>query len=835
MAQNFDWYSEEDGRWQAEPPSPPPKPALPRWPFLLAVVAILLIASAFLIYRQAAERAQEIEVAARADVLAAHAFMRDAAAAADRDLFRVGLSGRLPEWAETQTSLMRLGRLWEREPLGLTLLPDETDTEPGITLYPDFSGAEVTYLLTYQLDDGETALQHTAVYRRGDGRWLYAPPDDEFWGSQLTNRGTHLTLIYRQRDAEMLRRLAFDLDRIVQRLCTNSPGLQCAANLDAQVHFSTEPDTLLRMFDLRGVVQSGRQIILPTPTLIGLPVDETGYQTLLRGYATYLALALTADLTNYECCRGGLLFRALVDWQLYQAGLDTWPMAPELYSQLLQAGVERSTPSMGWQSDDLRGRGSNWTAVYALVQYLAQVQGQDMGAMQREVGGRLMGWLRDTGLDMQAQYADWVGFIYTNAQFNGVPDSSLPESNLNLLCRANFSGEYLLYRYDFGDEAWRELIHFPNHGNTTGVMAVDLPDALFITEYNQTAGYGRASLWQNGKRIPLYDPVAEGIAQDTHYYSVTFSGVDPQQRYLALMATISQRLSGQVQREIRLIDLPSCTENGCQFRLLPAPPVWSPGGTHMLLYSEEGFVDDRAPKFPLYLADANGENAMQVGEGLFPFWLDDQVYGYLRWAETQDVVFWEEEKITEEMLPKMVTAVVGENVPQLMVSSAQMLAALPPDLENPPDLLLAFMIKQNPARPGEHLLLTVELYDQQKQYFFLWQQAESRPPRVTFLERLEASGEPMFAPNGRYLLIPLASYRPNVPNETLLFDLETGQRRTLTQNLSSPNNYNAWSPDGRWLLQNQTGYTLIYAPDSNSMHLVVTEQANCDPPFWSRK
>ncbi len=837
MSQNFDWYSEEDGRWQTDPPPPPPPLPLPRWPLLLGITAVLLIAGAFLIYRQAAERAREIEAAVSADVQAAHAFLRDAVANKDSDLFRVGLSGRIPEWAETQTTLMRLGRLWEREPLGLLLLSAEADdglaTAPEIVIYPDLSAAEVVYTLPYRVDGAQTMLQHTAVYRRGEGRWLYAPPDDDFWGSQITNRGKHLTLIYRQRDAELLEKLAFDLDQIMLRLCANSPALQCPTNGYMEVSFSTEPDSLIGVFDLRGVVQSGRQLTLPTPTLLGLPVDEISYQGVLRGYATYITLAFTADLTNYTCCRGGLLFRALVDWQLYQAGLDTWPMTPDLYGQLLQAGVERSTPSMGWQSDDLRGRGSNWTAVYALVHYLAEVHGQDMGAMQREVSGRLMGWLRDAGLEVQGQYTDWVGFIYANTNFGNAP---LPESDLNLFCRANFTGEHLLYRYDFAASEWRELIHFPNRGAVPGVTAVDMPNTLFLSEYNQTLGIGYASLWQNGTQIPLYDPLAEQIERNSYYYSVTFLNVDPQQRYLAFMVTISQRLSGQVQREVRLVDLQSCTASGCQYRQLPAPPVWSPGGKHMLLYSEEGLVDQGVPKFPLYMADDKGENLTQVGEGLFPFWLDDEVYGYLRWPDLDDTPFWEQETIREEMLPQMVSAVMGENVPQLMVSSAQMRAALPPDLENPPDFLFAYQVKQNPGRLGEYLLRAVPIsipFADERQYFFWWRQSAAQQPRLTFIEGVDRAYEALFSSNGRYLQILLPPKSATTPNESLLLNLETGQLRTLLQSVSSP--YEAWSPDGRWLMLPQANYILLYAPDEDNFLLVMTELPNCNPPFWSRR
>ncbi len=63
---------------------------------------------------------------------------------------------------------------------------------------------------------------------------------------------------------------------------------------------------------------------LPTPTLLGVPVDEGGYQALFEAYGTQLAIALVNRFVDEECCGTEARFRAAARDMLADLGLDPW-------------------------------------------------------------------------------------------------------------------------------------------------------------------------------------------------------------------------------------------------------------------------------------------------------------------------------------------------------------------------------------------------------------------------------------------------------------------------------------------------------------------------------
>lgn len=845
MAGSFDWRSEEgENYWVPEPPKPPPKKSWGRWPLLLAVSAICLSAAAFLIYRQVEERIAEAETAVREDVLAAHTFMLNAANSGDSDLFRIGLSGRDPQWSNSQTNLMHRDRLWDRAPMGIDLIRSESAGEPSVTISNDLLTAVITYTMPYQVRHQDVTLVHTAVYRRGDNRWLYAPPDDEFWGRPVNNQGALLTLIYPDRDAALLERVAFDLDRLLRKLCVTSPGLDCPRNMHIQVEFSTQPESLLQQFDLDQVTRSGRQITLPTPTLLGLPLDETGYSALLQGYATHIAMAVAADLTDYNCCRGGLFFRALLDWQLTLAGVPAWPLTPADYDALLQGDISRNMPNLGWQNQDLSARSENRTAVYAFVHYLLQVKRQDPAELQRQVNGRLMTWLREAGIDMQEQYADWVKFIYANSTFGRQDTTALPqpESNLNMLCRGYFESGQILYRYDFSTETWRSLITFPSRTDSIGINSVDYPDTFFITEYNYQAAtrYATSYLWRQGERIPLNNLQEEVSNATDIFFTSSLMALDPQQRYLALSYTSSRPLSNQMETEVRLVDLQTCSAAGCQTSPIIGSPIWSPNGEWMLMVQQESFAEAGWPFFPLYLAKGAGENPVQVGNGWPATWLDEHSYGFLSWPlAAQDLYNRGISEMSAEMLPSWEVGTVGETAIQPLVKVADLISLIPSDLENPPELLIPFFLIANPGIKGEFILVSIDLNsDIGDLYLFSLSWFESVPPQMAFVTRIHGFDMlPAFSPDGRYLQYSSAATRTissDSRREVILLNMETGERLSYFQSMQSSDSP-GWSQEGTWLIQNQTNYSLLFAPDFGFHRLIMTDLGNCNSPFWSIK
>jgi hypothetical protein len=113
-------------------------------------------------------------------------------------------------------------------------------------------------------------------------------------------------------------------------------GADCPPGFTLQLRLYRAPDSLLSLyspFRLSTVYLDGQQttlLSLPAPTLVGLPVDEAGYQVLYRGYAAQMALALlnmfAADSPVFDF-RGTL---AIPDFATKLADLGLFmPWSPE--------------------------------------------------------------------------------------------------------------------------------------------------------------------------------------------------------------------------------------------------------------------------------------------------------------------------------------------------------------------------------------------------------------------------------------------------------------------------------------------------------------------------
>jgi hypothetical protein len=243
-------------------------------------------------------------------------------------------------------------------------------------------------------------------------------------------------------------------------------------------------------------------------------------------------------------------------------------------------------------------------------------------------------------------------------------------------------------------------------------------------------------------------------------------------------------------------------------------------------------MDGDVPNFPLYLADGDGQNAALVGYGFFPAWLDEQRYGYVRWPAEMpslgDVGEW-----TEEMLPWLETAVLGTEGSTPLLTSAQLLAALPTTEDfMPPEMLIPLLSQLRPTAPNEVLLFGISPLTGDA-YLFLLRHAGT--PRQELRYLAQTSGwvgeQALFSPDGRYLLLSITPTGNYLYQETILMDVEAGETMTLTTRMGVDP---AWSQQGQWLLLDQIDHTLLYAPHSND-YAVATTMHNCETPFWSVK
>lgn len=250
------------------------------------------------------------------------------------------------------------GRLYEREMLGLHWLPlaDVNSRLPDIELDidPELNAAELRFAQEYAIDVGngvtETViLRQTAVYRRGAQRWLLSPPDADFWGDTITDRGSILTLAYPERDKPIAEKLAFDLDAKLNEMCRTLPDLNCPDDLRLHLRLNNDLTSLGWMAEPLSTLSAGFPMDLPTPTLVGLPVDEAGYQALYRGYAAKLATAVISQLVGYDCCQHAIFFQALTNYQLSRLGLRPWPVTVDDYARVVSERVSGYELNQVWQ------------------------------------------------------------------------------------------------------------------------------------------------------------------------------------------------------------------------------------------------------------------------------------------------------------------------------------------------------------------------------------------------------------------------------------------------------------------------------------------------------
>jgi hypothetical protein len=151
-------------------------------------------------------------------------------------------------------------------------------------------------------------------------------------------------LEYPARDEVLAQRLALDLDTALAALCAN-PDFTCPENLHVQVEFSTDPATLTADYASAVFVDDGRLFRLPTPTLVGLPQDETGYQVMARGYAVQVLLPIMRQLAGIVPGEDGLFVQAWLDWHLARSGLRPYSLTKADRTRLAAADISLTTPS----------------------------------------------------------------------------------------------------------------------------------------------------------------------------------------------------------------------------------------------------------------------------------------------------------------------------------------------------------------------------------------------------------------------------------------------------------------------------------------------------------
>jgi hypothetical protein len=278
---------------------------------ILVIIATISVVSFATLQRRASEAVNQ----ARVDIVASNLLIDQAQAKSDYDLLEVLTSNSDPEWQELQLKFLDNHATLDQMALGLVAKTGASggrmDDTLQVVVSPDLTSAESTFLQPYEslMGNRETETVHLEVTRkfiREGNSWLLAPigSDNVYWGRWEKEEFDQLILIYPAKDSEIGQRLAPDLNRLIAEIC-DDPGVQCPKNFALQLRLDRNERSLPILNEHFGDIGGGTSLSpftlnLPTPTLIGRPVDEAGYQAIYSGYAGWVVAAIANRFGVFE-------------------------------------------------------------------------------------------------------------------------------------------------------------------------------------------------------------------------------------------------------------------------------------------------------------------------------------------------------------------------------------------------------------------------------------------------------------------------------------------------------------------------------------------------------
>lgn len=861
----FDWTTDSDpawnaGEWADEPP-PPAGPSRNSRRVVIALMLVLLVAGGYIAVREVQGRVEDAESAVKAEIGSSYNLLTKAAAENDSELLGSLLSGRDVVWAEAQRELVSAGH-WLPAPFFAYPSPSPADSPllserqlVSIELSPDLREAVATssFLLTTAENGRQQSvrLQRPELYRLGQLRWLLSEPDSAFWGANSAYRGEYISVRYPARDKVTAVRLADDLDRLLGRMCREATDLPCPDGLMVSLTLESDSSSLLRLDDGLSDLTQGLSLTLPTISLVGVPVDEAGYQLIYQAYARRAATVAIAQQAGWNCCRRRLLFQALADYQLSRLQLGTWPITDQSYEQLIAAhgALVDLGPRWGDQIDLALTELESWR-LYAFIDWLANSGAATPEAMLRELteARSFSGWLlavssvdaegrpeQSVILELDSQWQLYAA--ERSAAAHGEPPIAYPEEALWLVCQRDAFGEdsavFGLQPADEGYSLVSESVGIP-------VFAGALPgDGEFLISSMKIDSENGLEYFD----LQLISQMRTASLLEGPEVYVSTGQVDPTNRYLVVIEAVEDE---QVLLN-HLLDYKACEDGACELLPIPGMPIWSPSGQQSLLVDSDAlfqhpvWASDRmfvmsmsqpALAWPLYRGDQlgqvrlEGEQPEAIGIGSFPFWIDESRYGYVRSrplsSDSRDV--------------EVVVASTADDLAEPVVGMDELRAVL--TLETPDTSLSLRALMTAPKEIGLlFLLVTAEDIGRQ---FVISHRIGSGETKLRFEGQFSPAATLGFSPDGGWFTMATAgsSAEERWLDSTLYLNHVQDNRTVETQaNYSgylAAGSYD-WSDDGEWLAVTSGRYAIkLMAPDYGYHDFKVNSGRFCSGLWWMK-
>ena len=798
---SFDWQTDES--WGETVTEQAPEQTSNRWwrRWWWLILGSVLITSlgGWWVWSRLTAQVDDAVTDEESQLVSSVELVRQAAQRDDSELLVTTLSGRDPTWAELQQLLLINDVLFERTKLGLTWSAGNSEII-SVTLSPNLSAADVLVVEEYMVDVGNgvtesVQLLREEVYRRGDERWLLAPPvdEDEALLPAISRTNDILTLNFPEAESEIGEKLWRDLNQKSDDFC-RLPDIVCPDSLHVKAILTGQLGALQMPTVVDWLNES--TLILPSPMIVGLPADEVSYQALLRGYAGIIFNNLLAQNIQYECCVGYPFYQAMADRVLRQIALKPSPLTSAHYFSLLNNASSFRTPQFLLDEDNLFEQNIEAEVIVAFLGYVAPQK--SAGALLNELWQEdsYLSWLYQTVPDVNGLDQAWLRFLAQEGMA-GVqsPPVPFPQQDLMAIC-SDDRGEALV-SYQPTSGFWQTLERFDG---TVRMFSLGENAGILLSIRPANGQPTQLRLYRsNGEVVPV-DLPAELTGNSLLRL---IAGNSANQIFI-------YNPQGQTDYSAQL-DLSTCTIDNCQAQPMPfsVPPVFAPDNKHALWQDATGStLWDNMPD-PIHLLDENLDSTAVVGQGIQPLiWFSADSYAYR--ANRAEFV---EATIAGDTKTLFTTDFLLASLSEPISGTVTTLTALP-----------------NPYQPDQLFInLHVFLSNESENRYFLMLY-DRRQNSAKFLHQSDMLMNMIrFSADGEWLGISAFS-EVSIRRAMILLNLRTGEGREYQT--TGLNNDVAWSADGAWLAHANAYFISLHLPAFNHQQLIIPNFDECRQVGW---
>ncbi|MEM9773839.1 MAG: hypothetical protein AAF902_04615 [Chloroflexota bacterium] len=206
----------------------------------------------------------------------------------DEELFANQLFGSDLHWILTQKSMLEKEYVQARGALFFfEYLADDEQNQPNVVFSDDLSEAVLSRPVAY-IDAWQRTINliQEDVFRKGEDRWLLAPPEESYWGAEdhleITFESERFIYSAPEKDLELAQEIIAGFERSISTICEQHLPETCQKSQLAKEKIVFTPRMNNTLIHNR--YHFGLTTILPAPSLIGTPETSSDVSMLVDSY-----------------------------------------------------------------------------------------------------------------------------------------------------------------------------------------------------------------------------------------------------------------------------------------------------------------------------------------------------------------------------------------------------------------------------------------------------------------------------------------------------------------------------------------------------------------------